>query len=172
MSKILIRIQLKSVPLELFTHKGLSYIASAVGRPLYMDQITANQQRLAFAKVYVQVGASTVIPSFIEVKMSNRSTVSIKVITPWLSQRCLHCNIFDHFDKYCTKKQNPAAKVWVPKKSELVETEEPKNVSDNEDKGGEMEEPKEISVLAKEETDEEVKDPLGEKGKVVSSVSD
>ncbi|XVE62457.1 hypothetical protein DITRI_Ditri06bG0119600 [Diplodiscus trichospermus] len=38
MSKIPIYwIQLENVPLELFTRKGLSYIASAVGRAFYMD---------------------------------------------------------------------------------------------------------------------------------------
>ncbi|XVE64008.1 hypothetical protein DITRI_Ditri07aG0066900 [Diplodiscus trichospermus] len=43
MSKIPIWIQLENVPLELFTRKRLSYIASVVGCPLYMEQITANQ---------------------------------------------------------------------------------------------------------------------------------
>ncbi|MBA0814024.1 hypothetical protein Gohar_019874 [Gossypium harknessii] len=44
-------IHLKHVPLELFTGGGLSYIASALGNPLYMDRITASKQRLPYAKL-------------------------------------------------------------------------------------------------------------------------
>ena len=43
MAKLLIWIQLSNVPLELFTQRGISYIASAMENPLYMDRITANQ---------------------------------------------------------------------------------------------------------------------------------
>ncbi|GMI71454.1 hypothetical protein like AT3G31430 [Hibiscus trionum] len=39
------------IPLELFSRRGLSYIASAIGCPLYMDSTTASRQRLAYAKV-------------------------------------------------------------------------------------------------------------------------
>ena len=42
MTKLPIWIHLGKVLLELFTQKGLSYIASAIGSPLYMDRITAN----------------------------------------------------------------------------------------------------------------------------------
>ena len=42
MAKLPIWIHLGKVPLELFTQKGLSYIASAIGSPLYMDRITAS----------------------------------------------------------------------------------------------------------------------------------
>ena len=47
METLPIWIHLGNVPLELFTKNGLSYIASAIGNPLYMDRITATQQRLA-----------------------------------------------------------------------------------------------------------------------------
>ena len=43
MKKLPIRIHLRNVPLELFTKNGLSYLASTVGNPLYMDRITVNK---------------------------------------------------------------------------------------------------------------------------------
>ncbi|MBA0576876.1 hypothetical protein Golob_023956, partial [Gossypium lobatum] len=43
-------IQQSRVPLELFTRKGISYVVSALGKPLYMDGITTSEQHLAFAK--------------------------------------------------------------------------------------------------------------------------
>ncbi|MBA0849464.1 hypothetical protein Goshw_016372 [Gossypium schwendimanii] len=50
-------IQLSRVPLELFTRKGISYVVSALGKPLYMDGITTSEQRLAFAKGWQWSGA-------------------------------------------------------------------------------------------------------------------
>ena len=51
MAKLPLWIHLGNILLELFTQIGISYIASTLGNPLYMDRITVNQQRLAFAKV-------------------------------------------------------------------------------------------------------------------------
>ena len=62
MAKLLLWIHLHKVPLELFTQKGLSYIASGIGSLMYMDKITASQQRLSFAKICVEVEASILIP--------------------------------------------------------------------------------------------------------------
>ena len=101
MKKLSIWIQLGNVPLELFTKNGLSYIASAIGNPLYMDRITANKQCLAFAKVCVDVDASAEIPRSIKVKMRNGSVISIFVVIPWLPQKRSHCSIFGHLDKNC-----------------------------------------------------------------------
>ena len=71
MAKLPVWIHLHKVPLELFTQKGLSYIASGIGSPTYMDKITANQQRLSFAKICVEVKATRPIPRSIEVVMKD-----------------------------------------------------------------------------------------------------
>ena len=92
------------MPLELFTQKGLSYIASAIRSPMYMDKITACQQRLAFAKICVEVEASKPIPRFIEVEMKDGIMVSVIVEVPWYPQNCIHYAIFGHGDKTCPKK--------------------------------------------------------------------
>ncbi|MBA0781907.1 hypothetical protein Gotri_002788, partial [Gossypium trilobum] len=55
MDQMPIWIQVSQFSLDFFTRKGLSYDASALGKPLYMDGITASQQRLAFAKVCVKI---------------------------------------------------------------------------------------------------------------------
>ncbi|CAL1413207.1 unnamed protein product [Linum trigynum] len=48
-------VRLVGVPVEYMTPKGLSYIASALGKPLYMDRATASGSQLAFAKVCVEI---------------------------------------------------------------------------------------------------------------------
>ena len=71
MRKLPIWIHLGNMPLELFTNRGLSYIASTIGNPIYMDHITARQERLAFAKVCVEIEASFEIPRTIEIVIGN-----------------------------------------------------------------------------------------------------
>ncbi|KAK8700198.1 hypothetical protein V6N13_018601 [Hibiscus sabdariffa] len=66
-------IQLFNVPLELYNRKGLSYISSALGMPLYMDSITASKECLQFAKVCVEIEAGSKLPSTIDVVMKDRS---------------------------------------------------------------------------------------------------
>ncbi|XVE64166.1 hypothetical protein DITRI_Ditri07aG0080200 [Diplodiscus trichospermus] len=41
LTRIPLWVHLSNIPLELFTKEGLSYIASTIGSPLYMDRITA-----------------------------------------------------------------------------------------------------------------------------------
>ena len=78
-----------------------------------MDRITAKQQRLTFAKIFVEVDANVEIPRFIEVKMQNGSIMAIKVEVPWRPQKCSQCKIFGHMDKNCpVKVSNPMAKLW------------------------------------------------------------
>ena len=119
MRKLPIWVHLGNVPLEIFTNKGLSYIASILGTPLYMDRITARQERLAYAKICVEIEACKEIPQTIEIVMGNGSTVTISVEVPWYPQNCSGCCIFGHNDKNCPFKPSDAnreiAKVWRPK---------------------------------------------------------
>ncbi|XP_039056026.1 uncharacterized protein LOC120198847 [Hibiscus syriacus] len=96
-------VQLYNVPLELFSRNGLSYIASVVGHPLYMDSITASKQRLEYAKVCVEIGVDTVIPEIIHVALKDGSIAKIRVYVPWLPKVCSHCKIFGHFSSACSE---------------------------------------------------------------------
>ena len=46
------------IPVELWTEEGLSYLASAVGEPLYADSSTELKRRLSFARICVLIDAS------------------------------------------------------------------------------------------------------------------
>ncbi|XVE75051.1 hypothetical protein DITRI_Ditri12bG0066400 [Diplodiscus trichospermus] len=115
LAKIPIWLHLRNVPLELFTRSGLSYIASAVGIPLYMDRITTSYQRLAYAKVCVEIKVSSEIPSSIEVRMKDGSPVSISMEVPWHQQRCKNCSLFGHSPNTCQRKAATITKAWVLK---------------------------------------------------------
>ncbi|XVE63318.1 hypothetical protein DITRI_Ditri07aG0010400 [Diplodiscus trichospermus] len=117
MARLPVWMQLGNIPLELFTQTGISYIARALRNPLYMDRFTTSQQRLAFAKVCVEVEATSELPACIEVELRDGSIVPVKVEVPWMPLKCKQCGIFGHGAKTCPKQQN-IAKVWVPKRKE------------------------------------------------------
>ena len=48
-----------------------------------MDRITARKNRLAFAKICVEIGASMEIPRNIEVDLGNGKYALISVEVPW-----------------------------------------------------------------------------------------
>ncbi|KAK8702479.1 hypothetical protein V6N13_020833 [Hibiscus sabdariffa] len=109
-------VHLRSMPLELFTSVGLSYRTSALGVPLYMDSITTNRQRLAYAKVCVEMSAGVCVPKVIPVYLKDGSVALVGVEVPWLPPRCSHCCIFGHAENLCKVGHEPS-KVWIPKAS-------------------------------------------------------
>ncbi|XP_039066643.1 uncharacterized protein LOC120212383 [Hibiscus syriacus] len=81
--------------------KGLNYIASAIGRPLHMDLITASRERLEYARVCIEISARTQIPDFIDVILYDESLARIRVFVPWLPSSCVDCGRFGHVVKFC-----------------------------------------------------------------------
>ncbi|KAE8732369.1 Cysteine desulfurase 1 [Hibiscus syriacus] len=87
----------------LFSRSGLSYIASAVGVPLYIDTVTASRERLEYAKVCVEVEARAVIPNVVNVVLQDDSLVKVRVHAPWMPKFCSQCKIFGHLANICVE---------------------------------------------------------------------
>ncbi|KAK8715103.1 hypothetical protein V6N13_042445 [Hibiscus sabdariffa] len=104
LDRIHVWFHLRGIPLELFSRKGLSCIASAIGHPLYMDSVIASKQRLSYAKVCIEISTETLIPDSIEVKLRDGFSVSVGVEVPWLPPKCYRCSIFGHSHKNCFNK--------------------------------------------------------------------
>lgn len=68
-----------NIPIELWTGPGFSYIASSVGRPLYVDQFTESGKRISFAKICVEVDCSSPLPTSFDLKDANGDAVEIKI---------------------------------------------------------------------------------------------
>ena len=149
---------MNNVPLELFTQKGISYIASALRKPLYMDSFIAKQQRLAYAKVCVEVEATMDIPSTIKVELRNGKSVTVYVEVPWMPVKCSQCSIFGHGDKTCPRKPvGPStAKVWVQKAQTIVGIERGNFVEKKDSREAEKKEEEKVEVEQKK-NDKEVK---------------
>lgn len=112
LTKIPIWLHLCYIPLKLFNQDGFSHIASVIGKPLYMDNVTVACKRLAYAKVCVKVDVSTVIPTFVKLIMRDDSIALIIVEVHWYPLKCGTCMLFGHTDKSCPR---VGKKLWVPK---------------------------------------------------------
>ncbi|KAK8659249.1 hypothetical protein V6N13_029457 [Hibiscus sabdariffa] len=62
------------------SEKGISYVASAVGKLLYSDRAIVLKQQLKFAKVCVEVGAKDEIPDSILVDLGNENVKGIRAV--------------------------------------------------------------------------------------------
>ena len=50
-------VHIHNIPLEYWNVEGLSHIASAIGRPLHVDRMTATCRRISYARICIEVSA-------------------------------------------------------------------------------------------------------------------
>src|SRR4051812_10014666 len=81
--KLPLWVNLRGVPMELFTKEGISHIASGIGVPLFMDKATEMRSRLYFARVCVEVDQTVVLPSTIPVEIEDFGCFDVHVEYPW-----------------------------------------------------------------------------------------
>ncbi|GAV59561.1 DUF4283 domain-containing protein [Cephalotus follicularis] len=100
-SSILVWVKLANVPSELWTKPGLSYVASALGVPLCMDAATAAGNCLSFARVCIEMKASSNFPTSYKVRRRNGTLVEVMVQYARKPSPCSVCKVFDHSSKQC-----------------------------------------------------------------------
>ncbi|XP_039173480.1 uncharacterized protein LOC104445904 [Eucalyptus grandis] len=72
-SSVSVWIRLKNIPFAYWSASGISEIASAVGRPLYVDPLTEKMKRLSFARVCVEISAKLEKCEQVEVLVDDES---------------------------------------------------------------------------------------------------
>ncbi|PWA42511.1 zinc knuckle CX2CX4HX4C [Artemisia annua] len=100
------------IPTEV-DENGKDALASRLGKPLVMDNVTADMYRLGvgrigYARVMIEVSAKKSLLDLIEVVYRDKNGVEVcrkvvKVVTEWLPPRCSECCVFGHTDKGCEK---------------------------------------------------------------------
>ncbi|GAV74023.1 DUF4283 domain-containing protein, partial [Cephalotus follicularis] len=105
-------VKLSRVPVQYWTKLGLSYIASMIGKPLYMDVNTTKRHSLSFARIYIEMAATSSFPDSIILQLENGCTTNIGVEYPWKLAACTLCKVFDHSNKTCPK---AVRREWMPK---------------------------------------------------------
>ncbi|XP_070021437.1 uncharacterized protein [Nicotiana sylvestris] len=63
LTEILLWVTFPKLPMNCWRYKSLSKMASAIGKPLFADQCTANQTRVSYARILIEVNVTKEIPS-------------------------------------------------------------------------------------------------------------
>ncbi|XP_059653973.1 putative disease resistance protein At4g11170 isoform X2 [Cornus florida] len=102
MEKIPIWVKFHNVPLEFWNAKGLSYIASAVGKPLYAGALTESRTRLGFAHICVEIEAGIDLVEEFDIRINDSVLIPIKVEYEWKPLSCTKCKEFGHSTHACS----------------------------------------------------------------------
>ncbi|XP_044489126.1 uncharacterized protein LOC123213711 [Mangifera indica] len=100
--KVAIWVRLYGIPLEYWTPKGLSYIASAIETLLYADSITEGGKRLDFARISIEIKVDAECPYSISLTLSNGESMVINVEYSWKPLKCNVCQCFGHSTANCS----------------------------------------------------------------------
>ncbi|KAL5730377.1 hypothetical protein ACHQM5_003203 [Ranunculus cassubicifolius] len=76
-------VKMWNVPKHLWNKKGISKIASSIGRPQFMDKNTEGKRMLSFTRVYIEVSAEKELRSNLKVKTGMNRTATIEFEYPW-----------------------------------------------------------------------------------------
>lgn len=79
--KFPIWVKLSQIPLSYWSDEGISYIASAIGKPLITDDMTSKNDYMNFARVCIEVKATFSFPSTVNVVILNEE-LSENTIVP------------------------------------------------------------------------------------------
>lgn len=97
--------------MEYWSPVGLSYIASALGKPLYLDRKTASMSHIAFSRLFVEVEACRGLQKDIDVLGINGRIFTVQVTYDWAPAICSSYGCFGHSNLGCSKGSKPTTKI-------------------------------------------------------------
>lgn len=104
-------IQLSSIPLLVWSHLGINWLASRVGKFLCMDENTERLERLSYAKCMVEVQPNQELVDSFPIKLLDGKEHVIKVSYLWKPDICVKCNSFGHKTAQCNNGLDPTENV-------------------------------------------------------------
>ncbi|KAK2637511.1 hypothetical protein Ddye_032303 [Dipteronia dyeriana] len=108
-SNIPVWVKLCNIPHEYWTEEGLSYIASVVGKPLYVDSLTESKKRISFARVCIEIDTTCDLVDSFDLFMGDNKypkqgeKVEILVEYQWKPKIYTECKSFGHSDVTCPR---------------------------------------------------------------------
>lgn len=82
----------------MWSNGGLSYIASAVGKPIRFEKATATRARLTYAAVCVEIKPDRELPASIKLDIGRPAEDYEEIVVhyPWRPLMCQDCCLFGH----------------------------------------------------------------------------
>ncbi|XP_039169494.1 uncharacterized protein LOC120293803 [Eucalyptus grandis] len=88
-------VKLRNLPYYFWSTQSIGKVASALGKPLYVDQRTEQTKSLSFARICVEITANKPSCESIELVL-NGKTIEVGVEYEWKPVACNGCGIFGH----------------------------------------------------------------------------
>jgi len=101
LARVPVWVRLYNVPLEYWTIKGLSCVASAIGVPLHADHTTLLRKRLNYARVCIEIDASKMLVKEYDLRCPNGLFITVSANYEWIPSKCSNCNVFGHTTSIC-----------------------------------------------------------------------
>ncbi|KAF5185911.1 Rna exonuclease [Thalictrum thalictroides] len=102
--------------MELWDRKGFSKVGSTIGVPLFVDKLTEERRRTAYARMCIEVDTNCKFHKDVTVVLDQKKACTILVEYNWKPPRCTHCDVIGHTDKKCPSKPKNTEKgatVWL-----------------------------------------------------------
>ncbi|XP_010527291.1 PREDICTED: uncharacterized protein LOC104804647 [Tarenaya hassleriana] len=99
-------VNLTNIPAELYSLKGISYIASGISEPLHTDKMRLDPLSVGEAKVKVEVQLGAILPQAIEIEDEQGSVITVNAAYPWIPPKCINCGEFGHKLQSCPVRQS------------------------------------------------------------------
>ncbi|KAI3930317.1 hypothetical protein MKW92_031134 [Papaver armeniacum] len=96
-------VKIYNLPLFLWNSSFLSKVGSALGIPICADQTTLKQQRLNYARIYIQVVSSKPLLDTLLISVKGIDYL-LNLEYDWKPLRCTDCFTFGHIESKCTMK--------------------------------------------------------------------
>ncbi|XP_062089009.1 uncharacterized protein LOC133795572 [Humulus lupulus] len=108
-------IQLNGLELKYWGERSLFKIVSQIGKPLQVDEITKNRDRLNYPRILIEVSLTQDFPYEVSFTKEFDQKVVVDVFYEWKPVLCGHCKGYGHITENCRKKDG-RKKEWVIKK--------------------------------------------------------
>lgn len=88
-------VRLRNLPFAYWSVQSIGKVASAIGRPLYVDKRTEQMSMLSFARVCVEITVQQTFCETIDLITDGKTDV-VEVEFEWKPVACLKCGVFGH----------------------------------------------------------------------------
>uniref|UniRef100_A0A803QNJ9 Reverse transcriptase zinc-binding domain-containing protein n=1 Tax=Cannabis sativa TaxID=3483 RepID=A0A803QNJ9_CANSA len=107
-------IQLEDLDLKYWGQKSLFKIVGQMGRPIMVDEVTKERERLNYPRVLGEVVMDQELPSMLEFINKHDMNIQVGVNNEWKPTICKHCFGMGHLTDDC-KKKTKQKQEWVVK---------------------------------------------------------
>ncbi|KAM6542038.1 hypothetical protein CsatB_006485 [Cannabis sativa] len=113
-SRVPIWIQLEGLELKYWGEKSLFKIVGQMGKPIMVDAITKERERLSYPRILIEVSMNQKLPEMLEFEDEHGWNSSIGVKYEWKPSICTHCSGLGHIADDCRKRTIGKTK-WIVK---------------------------------------------------------